>query len=274
MDSGLLAASNFLGANSMAYDYEFTIAKNTAIEAGKAILEIYGEDLEVILKFDDTPVTRADYMSNELILEKLIRAFPNHAFLSEETTDDLTRLKKEYCWIIDPLDGTKEFIRKNGEFTINIALAKDREIVLGIVYAPVQGELFYAIRGEGAFMEKLGIVTPLHVSNRINDLCVLKSRSNETVRYAELLARHMDRIMTIHRMGSSYKGCLIARGDYDLYYNFGHTMVWDTAPVDLIVTEAGGYFRQSDHTLFDYNTARIKNEKGFLILNRVENRLE
>lgn len=256
------------------YAYELAIAKEAAREAGSAILNVYREDIEVILKHDDTPVTRADYASNVLILEKLSQAFPEHAFLSEESPDDLSRLEKQYCWIIDPLDGTKEFIKKNDEFTINIALAKDRELILAIIYAPVQGELFFAVRGQGAYMEKESVITKLHVSERINNLCVLKSRSNETVRYAELLTRNWDRIFKIHRMGSSYKGCLIARGDYDLYYNFGYTMVWDTAPVDLIVTEAGGYFRQTDHTEFKYNTAMIKNEKGFLILNRLENRLE
>lgn len=258
----------------MAYDYELEVAKKAALEAGRAILEVYFEDIEVILKSDDTPVTRADYASNALILDRLIHAFPRHGFLSEESTDDPIRLEKEYCWIVDPLDGTKEFIKKNGEFTINIALAKDREIVMGVVYAPVKEELFFAIRGEGAYMEKEGQVTRLRVSERLVDLYALKSRSHETIRYAELLAKHSERILVIHRMGSAYKGCLIARGDYDIYYNFGHTMVWDTAPVDLIVTEAGGYFRQLDHTLFKYNTKKIKNDNGFLILNRPENRLE
>lgn len=258
----------------MAYDYELEVARKAAMEAGRAILEVYFEDIEVILKSDDTPVTRADYASNVLILDRLIHAFPHHGFLSEESIDDPIRLEKEYCWIVDPLDGTKEFIKKNGEFTINIALAKDREIVMGVVYAPVKEELFFAIRGEGAFMEKEGQVTRLHVSERLVDLYALKSRSHETIRYAELLAKHSERILVIHRMGSAYKGCLIARGDYDIYYNFGHTMVWDTAPVDLIVTEAGGYFRQLDHTLFKYNTKKIKNDNGFLILNRPENRLE
>jgi len=258
----------------MAYDYELEVARKAATEAGRAILEVYFEDIEVILKSDDTPVTRADYASNALILDRLIHAFPHHGFLSEESIDDPIRLEKEYCWIVDPLDGTKEFIKKNGEFTINIALAKDREIVMGVVYAPVKEELFFAIRGEGAFMEKEGQVTRLHVSERLVDLYALKSRSHETIRYAELLAKHSERILVIHRMGSAYKGCLIARGDYDIYYNFGHTMVWDTAPVDLIVTEAGGYFRQLDHTLFKYNTKKIKNDNGFLILNRPENRLE
>lgn len=258
----------------MTYENEFNTAKQVILEAGRAILEVYLEDVEVILKNDDTPVTRADYASNALILERLIHAFPHHGFLSEESIDNLLRLEKTYCWIIDPLDGTKEFIRKNGEFTINIALTKDRDVVMGIVYAPVKKELFYAIRGEGAYMEKDGKTTRLQVSDRLVDLYALKSRSHETIRYAELLAKHSERILVIHRMGSAYKGCLIARGDYDLYYNFGHTMVWDTAPVDLIVSEAGGYFRQLDHTPFLYNTRRIKNDKGFLILNRPENRLE
>jgi len=258
----------------MAYDYELEVARQAALEAGRAILEVYFEEIEVVLKSDDTPVTRADYASNALILDRLIHAFPHHGFLSEESIDDPIRLEKEYCWIVDPLDGTKEFIKKNGEFTINIALAKDREIVMGIVYAPVKEELFFAIRGEGAYMEKEGQLTRLHVSERLVDLYALKSRSHETIRYAELLAKHSERILVIHRMGSAYKGCLIARGDYDIYYNFGHTMVWDTAPVDLIVTEAGGYFRQLDHTLFKYNTKKIKNDNGFLILNRPENRLE
>lgn len=258
----------------MAYEYELGVAKKAALDAGRAILEVYFEDIEVILKSDDTPVTRADYASNALILDSLIHAFPHHGFLSEESTDDLIRLEKEYCWIVDPLDGTKEFIKKNGEFTINIALVKDHEIVMGVVYAPVKEELYFAIRGEGAYMEKEGQVTRLRVSERLIDLYALRSRSHETIRYAELLAKHSERILVIHRMGSAYKGCLIARGDYDIYYNFGHTMVWDTAPVDLIVSEAGGYFRQLDHTLFKYNTKKIKNDNGFLILNRPENRLE
>jgi len=258
----------------MSYDNELEVARKAALEAGRAILEVYFEDIEVILKSDDTPVTRADYASNALILDRLIHAFPHHGFLSEESTDNLIRLEKEFCWIVDPLDGTKEFIKKNGEFTINIALAKNREIVMGVVYAPVKEELYFAIRGEGAFMEKGGQITRLHVSDRLVDLYALKSRSHETIRYAELLAKHSERILVIHRMGSAYKGCLIARGDYDIYYNFGHTMVWDTAPVDLIVSEAGGYFRQLDHTLFMYNIKKIKNDNGFLILNRPENRLE
>jgi 3'(2'), 5'-bisphosphate nucleotidase len=258
----------------MTYEIELKAAKQAALEAGKIILEVYFEAVEVILKNDDTPVTRADYASNAHILDKLIQAFPHHGFLSEESTDNLLRLEKEFCWIIDPLDGTKEFIKKNGEFTINIALVKGHDVVMGVVYAPVKEELYYAVKGEGAYMEKEGKVSRIFVSDRLVDLYALRSRSHETIRYAELLARHSERILVIHRMGSAYKGCLIARGDYDIYYNFGHTMVWDTAPVDLIVSEAGGYFRQLNHTLFKYNTKRIKNDKGFLILNRPENRLE
>lgn len=259
----------------MTYEKELEIAIQAAKEAAVKILEIYRNGIVVKTKTDDTPVTRADIEANDLICKILSEAFPQYAMLSEEHADDLNRLEKEYCWIVDPLDGTKEFIKMNDEFSINIALSKGRELVLGLVYMPVFDELYYALKGQGAFtVGPKGVLRRINVSKRTKRLRALKSRSHHASRYTELLDLHQDKIASTKCAGSAYKGCLIAKGDYDLYYNYGKTMVWDTASIDLIVTEAGGYFAQTDGSPFEYNVKNTTNKKGFMVLNRKENCLQ
>lgn len=259
----------------MTYEKELETAIQAAREAAVKILEIYRNGIEVKTKTDDTPVTRADIEANDWICKTLKAAFPDYSILSEEHIDDLSRLEKEYCWIVDPLDGTKEFIKMNDEFSINIALAKGRDLVLGLVYMPVFDELYYAIKGQGAFtIGPKGVLRQISVSKRVKRLRALKSRSHHASRYTELLELHQAIIASTKCAGSAYKGCLIAKGDYDLYYNYGKTMVWDTAAIDIIVTEAGGYFAQTDGTPFEYNVKNTTNRKGFMILNRKENCLQ
>lgn len=261
----------------MMLNEELRIAKGVIIEAGNRIVSIYREGFDVQFKEDETPVTYADLESDRIILSGLKQAFPNHSFLTEESEEDPSRLKNAWCWIIDPLDGTKEFVKKNDEFTINIALSYEGRIVLGVVYAPIFKELYYAIEGEGAFVEHLdGLgenMNPrkIRVSSRMNQLKVLKSRSHNASKYNCLIEANVDKIQSITRMGSSLKGCRIALGEYDVYYNYGKTMLWDTAPVDLIVREAGGYFAQSDGSPIHYGSQDLTNRKGFIILNNVEN---
>jgi 3'(2'), 5'-bisphosphate nucleotidase len=184
-------------------------------------------------------------------------------------------LEKEFCWIVDPLDGTKEFIKMNDEFSINIALTKERKVVMGLIYMPVFDELYYAVQGEGAYtIGPTGNKRRIHVSKRTHRLRVLKSRSHHLSRYNEMLEANKDKIAVSKCAGSAYKGCLIAKGDFDIYYNYGKTMVWDTASMDLIVTEAGGFFAQGDGSLFEYNVKNTANKKGFMILNKKENCLQ
>ncbi len=259
----------------MTYNKELETAIQAAKDAAVKILEIYRSGIEFKTKMDDTPVTRADIEANDLICKALKSAFPGYAILSEEHADDLSRLEKEFCWIVDPLDGTKEFIKMNDEFSINIGLAKGREVVLGVIYMPVFDELYYAVKGEGAFMiGPKGLLRPINVSKRMKHIRALKSRSHHVSRYNELLEANNAKISSIKCAGSAYKGCLIAKGDYDVYYNYGKTMVWDTAAMDIIVTEAGGYFAQTDGTPFEYNVKNTMNRKGFMILNRKENCLQ
>lgn len=256
----------------MSYEKELEVAIQAAKSAAIKILEIYHQGVEVKTKQDDTPVTRADTEANDDICRLLANAYPDYGMLSEEYADDLERLEKEYCWIVDPLDGTKEFIKMNDEFSINIALSKGREVVMGLIYMPVFDELYYAVKGEGAFtIGPKGIKRRIRVSKRIHRLRALKSRSHHASRYTELLERYKDRIASVKCAGSAYKGCLIAKGDYDLYYNYGKTMVWDTAAMDVIITEAGGCFAQTDGTAFEYNVKNTANRKGFMAVNRPEN---
>lgn len=254
------------------------VAKSAAIEAGQIILSYYKTAYDIDIKSNDTPVTQADIEANRLIVDKLRAVYPHMAYLSEELADDLSRLEVDYCWIIDPLDGTKEFIRANDEFAVNIALAFKGNIVLGVVYAPVFDELYSAVLGGGAFLEfPLTLKEPkqaIKVSDRVEGLKVLKSRSNDNPNYVKLLEEYESKIAKIRPVGSSYKGCLIASGRYDVYYSFGTTSVWDIAPLEVIVTEAGGYFAQADYTPFDYNQAYTNNPKGFVILNKVSNQFK
>lgn len=257
----------------MTYERELNLAKMAARAAGEVILNVYRESYSIAMKTNDTPVTRADLEANDVIVSALFSEFPKYGLLSEEAADDLSRLDKEYCWIVDPLDGTKEFIKKNDEFAVNIALCKGHEVVLGVIYMPVFNEMYYAVKGQGAWFENELRTVQIKVSDRDHDLKVLKSRSHETHKYTAILKKYQNRIVKTKNVGSSYKGCLIAKGDYDVYYSFGITSIWDIAPVDILVTEAGGYFAQGDCTPFEYNVENTRNHKGFMILNKFSNKM-
>ncbi len=256
----------------MKLDKELKLAKETAILAGEKILEIYNKDFNVEYKDDETPLTEADLRANSIIVDAIKNSYPDHAILSEEMVDDFDRLKKDWCWIIDPVDGTKEFVKKNDEFTVNIALAFRGEVVLGVVYAPVYGELYYASLANGAYVEKHGTKKSIAVSQRHSKLRALKSRSHMSVKYAKVIEKHKNDISTLTKMGSSLKGCKIAAGEYDLYYNFGSkTNVWDTAAMEIIVLEAGGSFSDLYDNRINYSEREVRNINGFKILNDKDN---
>lgn len=247
-------------------------AKSAAREAGKLILEIYRSDFRVEEKADHSPVTEADLKANECILNRLQAAFPECAFLSEESKEDPSRRENPWCFIIDPLDGTKEFVKRSDEFTVNIALAHDGKPVMGVVYVPVTGELYYAVKGKGAFYEHDGKTEPIRVSDRVVDIRAAVSKSNSPANIGEILEGYG--IHHIIYAGSAIKGCLIASGKAEIYYRGGKTCEWDTAAMQCVIEEAGGILRQMDGSEMTYNRINVINDKGFYILNNEKNRIE
>lgn len=258
------------------WNKELKICKETAILAGNAILDIYNNvaDMQVEYKDGNMPLTVADKASNEIIVSVLRSNFPQYAILSEEEKDNLSRLENELCFVVDPLDGTKEFIKRNGQFTVNIALAYRHRPVMGVIYVPVTGELYYAAKGEGAYRKRQGEgQEKLNVSDNTEHslLRVVMSNSHGCSQMEELLQKH--HLTNFVRVGSSLKGCMIASGEADIYYRYNPTMEWDTAAMQCIVEEAGGIFCQMDGTEMLYNRVNSLNEKGFYAINRVENLL-
>lgn len=250
------------------------VIKDLARQAGQAILAIYDqfEPGQEVSKADQSPLTAADLAANAIIVAGLRATFPSFAILSEEEKDNLDRLTNDWCFIVDPLDGTKEFIKKNGEFTVNIALAHQGQPVLGVIYAPVLDELYYAEQGKGAFLEKDGQPPiRLQVSHRTSKLRAVASRSHLAPELEDLLNRHG--VTDFVAMGSSLKGCLVAKGEADIYFRHNPTMEWDTAAMQCIVEEAGGIFRQMDDSPMTYNRKDSLNAKGFYAINKQENRL-
>lgn len=266
--------------SSSEYERELNEAKKAASEAGRAIMEIYGtgenweDELDVIYKEQDMPLTRADQASDAIITRYLKSSFPEYALLSEEQEDNEERLANPYCFVVDPLDGTKEFIKRNGQFTVNIALSYQNEVVMGVIQVPVSGALYYAAKGYGAYVEEHGVVRRLQVSDRTEDFRVVMSGSHGCREMEEMLIRNRISDERILRMGSSLKGCLIAQGDAEVYYRHNPTMEWDTAAMQCIVEEAGGIFREMDGSLMRYNRSDCTNRKGFYILNCKENDLQ
>lgn len=249
----------------------------TAKEAGEKVLEIYEKHFDVTYKEDNSPLTKADLAAEKLICKRLKEKYPDIEILSEESTDDLKRLNRNCCFIVDPLDGTKEFIKRNGEFTVNIGFSYFGKSILGVVYAPVLRRLFYGAFYERAYEydfsgEYFNENTAIRVSDRKENLKVLTSRSHLDEKTKELLQRNAKKIGSTIGAGSSLKGCLIAAGEADVYYRTGYTMEWDTCAMQCIVEEAGGIFLEGDGSIMRYNREDSLNKKGFYILNNIENK--
>ncbi len=258
------------------WNEELKLAMETAVRAGEEILKIYNEDKDIGTEYkeDGSPLTRADKASDMVITAALKKAFPDHAILSEEEKDDKERLKNDLCFIVDPLDGTKEFIKRNGQFTVNIALSNKHRSVMGVIYVPVTGELYYASEGDGAYLRTPdGKTLRLRVSQNTDHsaLSAVVSGSHGCEEMEELIRKY--NIRKILRIGSSLKGCLVAKGEADIYFRHNPTMEWDTAAMQCIVEEAGGIFKQMDDTEMLYNREDSLNAKGFYAINSIENRL-
>ncbi len=255
---------------------ELEVSIKLAKRAGEKILEIYNNEFDIEYKDDRSPLTLADKESNKVIVKGLKKEFPEYSILSEESKDNKTRFNNDWCWIVDPLDGTKEFIKKNGEFTVNIALSYKQKAVLGVIYVPVKDELYFASKNNGAYLinncqlEKANCQL-LKVSDRKDNLRLVMSRSHASDKLKKLIEDNKKLISETKSAGSSLKGCLVAKGDAEAYYRFGPTMEWDTAAMQCIVEEAGAIFRQMDGSEMLYNRKNNLNDKGFYIINKEEN---
>jgi len=238
--------------------------KETAVKAGNAIMEIYNRDFQIVYKEDKSPLTEADLRSNEIICFELEKLYPNIPILSEENKEVPyeTRKKWSYYWCIDPIDGTKEFIKKNGEFTVNIALIHNGIPVLGVVYAPALNELYSAKKDSGAFKNSQQL--PLRVNeNPAHSLRVVASKSHlskETQEFIDTLSIQTRNIEQVSK-GSSLKLVMVAEGEADIYPRLAPTMEWDTAAADAIVREAGKMTCQ--YHSFPY-TPLVYNKKDLL----------
>ena len=250
----------------------------SAIEAGKSaikpILEIYNSNFDVEIKSDNSPVTKADKISDKLIREYLGNIYPTYSFLTEESFDDLSRLNNDYVWIVDPLDGTQEFVTKNNQFTINIALAYKHEVVVGVILVPITGEIYYASKGNGAYSIKNSLIKRIRVNDKTKDLTVLTSVSHKVKEETEFIKKHSDVIKNSYEMGASLKACLIAEGKAELSYRLSSgTKEWDTAAGQCIIEESGGLLVKPNGEPLRYNRKDVYNREGFIIANKKENLL-
>jgi len=224
--------------------------------AGARIMDIYQQDFDVIQKQDDSPVTIADMAAHAIIddgLEEIAGEFP---VLSEESTliPFSDRMHWETYWLVDPLDGTREFIKRNGEFTVNIALIHNHQPILGSIYVPVTGISYYAADNLGAYkQEQNGDAHPIQVCKQRRDKVIIAgSRSHQTPEFAQFL----ENIGTheLLSIGSSLKSCLVAEGKADIYSRLGPTSEWDTAAAHCIVEQAGGFLTDTNMQTLPYNT--------------------
>ena len=225
-----------------------------ADRAGAAIMGVYADAFTVERKDDNSPLTLADLESQRIILEGLGRLTAEIPVLSEESAHAPWSERRGWreLWVVDPLDGTREFVKRNGEFTVNIALVIEHEPVLGLVAAPAQGVLYWGAAGVGAFRrDQCGAMQPIHVAAPASPLRVVGSRSHMSPETAAYLRDFPAHVMT--GVGSSLKFCLIAEGKAELYPRFGPTSEWDTAAGQSLLEAAGGQVTRMDGHRLRYN---------------------
>ena len=234
---------------------------NISVDAGEVILNYYNENVDVIYKDDESPLTKADLASHKIITDSIKKITPDIPILSEEEFIDWNIRKKwKKYWLIDPLDGTKEFIKKNDEFTVNIALIENNRPILGVIYTPALNELFYSIKNFGSYkiLTKKKLNT-LKEAKRIsinkkksNKIKIVGSRSHSNPILDKWVNKNFNEFDILQK-GSSLKFCLIAEGSADIYPRFGPTSEWDIAAGHIILEEAGGKLKSIDNKEILYN---------------------
>lgn len=252
------------------YKIELSEARAAAEAAAGVIRGHYDKGgIAVETKADESPVTAADRDANAVIVERLRAAFPTDGILSEESPDDGQRLAKQRVWIIDPLDGTRDFVARTGEFSVHIALAVDGAAVVGVVAQPVTAAVYYAVAGQGAFCARDGRTERLGVSDRgaLAALRIGVSRLNLSSRVGAALGA-AGLTKNAVTMGASTKYLAVARGTLDAAVNLSAgECEWDTCAPEVIVCEAGGRFTDVDGRPFRYNLPDPVHRRGSIVSN-------
>ena len=259
---------------------KLSLELNTAIElahtAGKAILEFYESDFAVEHKTTKDnftePVTIADKTASRIIVEGLTAQFPGDGILSEEETDTSERLERERLWLIDPLDGTKGFVQKNGDFAVQIGLAEDGEMILGVVFLPFFDQLYFATKGNGAFLvENAHPPRRLRVSDKTDfaQMTIAVSRDHRSSKMSSII-EHFGIERETQRGSVGLKIGLLATQACDLYIHLSpRTKHWDSAAPEIIITEAGGNLTDLFGQQIIYNTLDVQNYNGILATNGI-----
>ena len=235
------------------------------VKAGEKVLEVYETDFSTEKKDDDSPITQADIESNKILKEVLGEI--GIAILSEEDIDDKKRLSEEKIWIIDPLDGTTDFVNKTGEFTVMVGLVENHKSVLGLIYWPIKKKMYLAEAGKGAFCHD-GEWKKIEVSvmSEIQNCHALVSRHHLSEKEKKLLDEM--EISVVTNIGSSLKVTEIASGDAEIYLTTTNKMKqWDTCASNCIISEAGGKMTDISGNELSYNTESVNHENGILVTN-------
>lgn len=245
-----------------------TKIRDISIEAGTGILEIYNSRYSIEHKDDKSPLTEADMISHNIICKHLADLTPEIPVLSEESSAVPLEKRKAWqrFWLVDPLDGTREFIKRNGEFTVNIALVENHNPVLGVVHVPVNNTTYFACTGAGT-SKQAGDQAPRKITPRKTNplkLTVAGSRSHGSVRQQAFIEKLGD--IEVFAIGSSLKFCMVAEGRVDIYPRFGPTSEWDTAAAQCIVEEAGGIVVDEDFKRLQYNCSDSLLNPNFLVI--------
>ena len=250
---------------------------NISVEAGRVILDFYNKNLNITFKADESPLTQADLASHKLITDSIKKITPNIPILSEEEFIewDLRKKWKKY-WLIDPLDGTKEFIKKNGEFTVNIALIEYNRPILGVIYAPASNELYFAKKNFGSYkiltskqLNTLDNAKKISIKiNKTNKVKIIGSRSHSNPILQKWVSKNFNDFQILQK-GSSLKFCLIAEGFADIYPRFGPTSEWDIAAGHIILEEAGGKLKSIDNKEILYNEKEDILNPNFFAYNNI-----
>jgi 3'(2'), 5'-bisphosphate nucleotidase len=250
-------------------EHECSVAVQLARGAGRILMDIYAKDFSVAYKTKNDPVTEADQLANAFIVRELRSYFPEHGIVAEESVEQGEALTRRYCWFVDPLDGTKEFIAKNGEFSVMIGLAIDGAAALGVVFQPSKDKLYSGVVGEGAFLEQNGKTRTLNVSEKADPstLKLVVSRSHRPDSIEQL----MKRLNATQEMPSGSVGVkvgLIAEREADLYVHVSDkSSLWDACGPEAILKAAGGRFAHVDGSQVNYRAESMANEKGILACN-------
>jgi 3'(2'), 5'-bisphosphate nucleotidase len=248
------------------------LAKDVAIEAGKAVLEVYEKrDFDAYQKDDDSPVTSADYLANDIINKRLSEATPDIPILSEENKHASLDERKHWAryWLIDPIDGTQEFIARSGDFAVNIALIENNEPAIGVIFWPPGQSMYYAQKGKGAFKSTPEGDKPISV-RKLTDpkssvvmIAISRRQSREKV----LNRMCTKRIYNMLPLGScSLKACFIAEGKADIFMRIGITGEWDTGASQCIVSEAGGSITTANFEPLTYNRRHSLENPDFVVM--------